>query len=325
MAAPATSGRVAYLIVSHRLPDQVARLAGALRAGSPAAPIVVHHDPSGEPLHAGARRALHDAEVRVLEPPGSLGWGGPGLLVAVLRSVRLMLRALEFDWVVLLSGQDYPLRPVAEIEAELLAAPHDAYLEAVSVPRARLGALARRRGVDEFTGRYFFRWTRVPDEAAAHWERRPRLRAATRLAWPFVLVRRLPTGLHAGVVRARTPFTATMPCRRGADWWMLSRRAAETLDRAADERPELLRYLRSSIAPSEAYVATIVGAEPGLRRVADHRRFVRWRARRPSPDVLGLGDLDAMLASGMLFARKFDSGVDAAMLDALDERIRRSR
>jgi hypothetical protein len=54
MTAP--PGRVAYLVVSHRLPDQ---------AGSPAAPVVVHHDPSGEPLHAGARRSLAGVGVRV--------------------------------------------------------------------------------------------------------------------------------------------------------------------------------------------------------------------------------------------------------------------
>ena len=212
---------------------------------------------------------------------------------------------------------------MAEIEAELLAAPHDAFLEAVSVPRARPGALARRRGVDEFTGRYFYRWARLPDALAARYDRLPAAQTAARVVWPFVLVRRLPTGLHAGIVRARTPFTATMPCRRGADWWMLSRRACEALDRAADERPEVLRYLRSSIAPSEAYVATVIGAEPGLRRVADHRRYVRWRALQPSPDVLRLADLDDMLASGMMFARKFDSEVDAGVLDALDERVGR--
>jgi hypothetical protein len=55
MTAP--PGRVAYLVVSPRLPDHVARLGRVLRAGSPAAPVVVHHDPSGEPLHAGARRS----------------------------------------------------------------------------------------------------------------------------------------------------------------------------------------------------------------------------------------------------------------------------
>lgn len=319
------SGRVAYLVMSHRLPDQVARLAATLRAGSPGAPIVVHHDPEGEPLHDPARRALAAAEVRVLEPPEPLGRDGLGLLLAVLRAVRLMLRSLEFDQLVLLSGQDYPLRPIAEIEAELLDGPFDACVEAVTVAPARLGALARRRPVDEFTGRYFYRWARVPGPLAFAYERASPVRRAARVAWPFVLVRRLPSGVHVGAVRRRTPFTAAMPCRRGADWWILSRRAAETLDAAAAEHPELLRYLRGALAPSESYVATVLGADRSLRRSADHRRYVRRRPDRPSPDVLGVDALDEVLASGALFARKFDSGVDAAVLDALDERVRGGR
>src|SRR5688572_18128501 len=101
----AADGRVAYLIMSHRLPAQVARLAATLRAGSPEAPVVVHHDPHGEPLTDAARRALAAADVRLLAPDAPLGWGGLGLLVAVLRALRLMLRSLEFDQLVLLSGQ----------------------------------------------------------------------------------------------------------------------------------------------------------------------------------------------------------------------------
>jgi hypothetical protein len=148
------------------------------------------------------------------------------------------------------------------------------------------------------------------------------VRRAARLAWPFVLVRRLPTGVHVGAVRRRTPFTAAMPCRRGADWWILSRRAAETLDVAASDHPELLRYLRRALSPSESYVATVLAADPALRRSADHRRYVRWQPNRPNPDVLGRDALEEALGSGALFARKFDSGVDAAVLDALDERVR---
>lgn len=309
--------------MSHRLPAQVRRLAATLRDGSPEAPLVVHHDPSGEPLGAGDRRALVLNRVRLLAPPGPLGWGRLELLVAVLRAVRLMLRSLDFDRLVLLSGQDYPLRPVREIEAELLAAPFDAHLEAVAVAPARLGALARRRPVDEFTGRYFYRWTRVPDPLAAAYERSAVAARTARVLWPFVLVRRLPTGLHVGAVRRRTPFTATMPCRRGADWWILSRRAAEALDAAVSAHPDLLRHHRRTLSPSESYVQTVLAAEPTLRRTADHRRYVRWQPNRANPDVLRLDALDAMLASGALFARKFDTTVDAAVLDALDERVRR--
>jgi hypothetical protein len=40
--------------------------------------------------------------------------------------------------------------------------------------------------------------------------------------------------------------------------------------------------------------------------------------------VLTVGDLDAMLSSRKLFARKFDVTVDAAVLDRLDDLAGRS-
>jgi hypothetical protein len=55
----------------------------------------------------------------------------------------------------------------------------------------------------------------------------------------------------------------------------------------------------------------------------DHRRFARFsRPGAPHPDTLTSADLDAALASGADFARKFDAEVDSEVLDRLDERRR---
>lgn len=43
-------------------------------------------------------------------------------------------------------------------------------------------------------------------------------------------------------------------------------------------------------------------------------RYTRWRGKAPSPEILTMADLDAMLQSGMLFARKFDWNVDRAVI-----------
>ncbi len=51
--------------------------------------------------------------------------------------------------------------------------------------------------------------------------------------------------------------------------------------------------------------------------VDGHLHYISWDAV-PGPKILGMEDLDAMLASGKAFARKFDVDVDAAVLDRLD-------
>jgi len=50
--------------------------------------------------------------------------------------------------------------------------------------------------------------------------------------------------------------------------------------------------------------------------------YADWSAVKSHPKTLGSGDLDTVLGSGKLFARKFD---DARVLDKIDERVHGER
>ena len=52
--------------------------------------------------------------------------------------------------------------------------------------------------------------------------------------------------------------------------------------------------------------------------VRDHKRKIIWTGG-PHPRTLTMSDLPALLESGAFFARKFDDGVDAAVLHAIDQ------
>jgi len=71
----------------------------------------------------------------------------------VLRCYAWLLERVEFDWVVTVSGQDYPIRPPAQIERKLAAGPYDGYVEGWEVARP---PWTRRQG-DEFSRRYHYR------------------------------------------------------------------------------------------------------------------------------------------------------------------------
>lgn len=300
--------RVAYVITSHRLPGQVLRLARTLRAGSPAAHIVLHHDDRRTQVD---RAALHALGVLLVEPPSAVAWGEASHLDAMLRCLRLVLESTDADWLVLLSGQDYPVRPLAAIERSLAEADVDAFIEARPVARPAL----RRGEVDEFARRYHYRWRRA---AALPW---PVVRAAGR-ARPLVEVRRMPSGPWVGVPAWRSPFGADLVCHRGSDWFTLSRRAIEAVDRFAVTRADVVRHYRRTLIPTESFVPTALANDPSLRLSGDTRRHTRWDPGASGPRALGIGDLPGILASGADVARKFDETVDGAVLDALDEVLR---
>jgi Core-2/I-Branching enzyme len=302
------SPRVAYLIASHKLPDQVLRLASVLRRGSPDASIVLHHDDRRCDIDRAAAKGL---ALHLVEPSSRADWGEISLLAMVLRCLRFCLDHVDFDWLVLLSGQDYPIRPIAEIEDALEAAEYDALLEARPCPRPGL-----RAPVDEFSGRYYFRWWR-PRSASLAW-----LLQGTARRGVFVRTRPLPSGNWVAVRAVRNPFDRGLICHSGSDWFSLSRRAVEIVDAFVRERPKVLRYYRHTLHPTESFIQTVLANDASLRLSGDTGRFTVWGApHETSPRVLRLDDVDAMLGSGCGFARKFDETVDLAVLDEIDRRV----
>jgi len=273
---------VAYLVFSHRHPEQVLRLLRTLREGSPGAVLLSHHD--GPPLEA---RALRVERV----PASPVTWGGASQLLMLLRGLQQALTR-DFDWLVVLSGQDYPLRPLAAIERDLARSGVDGFVEGIEVPPPP---------GDEFSRRYFYRYRRVVEPGRL-------ARRGLRAAAPHLLVRDMPAGVLLG--RRVTP--PLLPVRRGSDWLSLSRRAVETV---AGAPREVIEHFRRTILPTEALPHTVLYAS-GLPLSGDTRRYTRWDAGAPHPHLLGMDDLDAMLGSGLDFARKFPPG--DAVLDELD-------
>jgi Core-2/I-Branching enzyme len=298
---------VAYVVTSYRYPEQVLRLARTLRAGSPDAPLLIHHDDRRSQLDVAALAGL--GGVQLVRPPTAVAWGWASQLEMLLRCFAWALERVAFDWLVVLSGQDYPIRPLAEIERDLLDSPYDGYVEGIEVcpPRWTRGEL------DEFSRRYFYRHRPIRNPGAV-------LRRAIMAARPALLVREMPWGVVLGR-RCATPFSPALPCRRGADWLSLSRRSVEVVVRAAQTRPELMRHYRRTVLPTESFPHTVLHAEPTLRLSSDTRRFTLWPSRSAHPAPLTVADLDRILGSSADFARKFDPTIDPVVIDELDRAV----
>jgi hypothetical protein len=290
---------VAYIVLSHRGPEQVLRLVRALKEG-PAARVLVRHDPRGPALH-GAE--LQEAGGEAIEDDIVFEWGGWSQLQLILACLCEAERRHDPDWVLILSGQDYPLRPLAEIEWDLDAVQIDGRLGAVrEVERHRPPP-----GEDEFFLRCRYRHYTRP-RGMGHLPRALRPLAYARDLPPLVGLRRL------GPPRLRY--------HASADWLTLGRRALTATLAAADDR-RLMRHFRRVAVPSESFFATVLLGDRALTIERDHRRFAPFAHEgAPHPETLTARDHDRLLASGADFARKFDAEVDSSILDLLDEHRR---
>lgn len=302
--------RVCYFVQSHRCPAQVERLVGTLRRLSPDALIVVGHDARGCELEPPEP----SSGVHLLRSTCAVERGALSALVPFLDACRWLLAGRSpFDWLVYLSGQDYPVRRLAEVEAELASTPYDGFVEGFDASAGSTPRALRRRA----ERRYGFRY-RPP-------ARRARLLLAALRPFNSLQSRwhvYSTYGLQLGVRRATSPFDDRFHCYLGSAWQTLSRPCVEFLIETLDRRPELLAFYREAIVADESLVPTVLWNAGRFRLSTDDRRFVDFHgAKDGRPRTLTVADLPALLASSDHFARKFDLDVDAEVLDRLDAHL----
>lgn len=325
--------RVAFLIMNHRDPAQLMRLVATLRQELPEAPIVVHNDKYRAHIAASALDSIRKAYLLTSDEP--IYWGDFSLVAAFWHSMAWMIEHAEFDWLILLSAQDYPIKPLAGLGIYLGATGADVLLNAI--PISQLSNRGERRNTRR---RYLYQYRptatdRQRDEPPGHLRRR--IQRYTGLfaetlnnAQPYVQTYKFSDQMprRVGFRAHSTPFTENQPCWFGSVWISLSRRAAEFVVAATRERPDYVEYYRRTAHPDESATATLVYNAPELRIEPHDIHHVRWAHSRTShPDVFTAADLPELLAAPEYeyFARKFDIAKDAAILDELDHMLASAR
>jgi hypothetical protein len=279
-----SSGPVAVVVLSHRGPAQVRRLVDRVAAGTRSV-AVIHHDPSGEPLDLPPSSSL-----AVIPDPVACRWGRLSLVQAQWKALHWVRDNIpDFSWVLLVSGQDYPIRSMSWIEDELQASPHDAYLRHFPVGSDPAGDV-------------------IP------WQALTRRR--------YLRKRRLPFG-HRSVplpVERRHPFRGDVGLYVGDMWFNLSAHAVHAMLDAEPLADRLMKYLRFAPIPDEAFISSMaLNVRPGLDVAADSRRFIRWGEQQAHPELITAAHLDALRESDAFFARKIDMDLHPEVPGLLDD------
>jgi Core-2/I-Branching enzyme len=320
--------KIAFLVLSHRPPGQLVRLLSALRSQLPDAPIVVHHDVYREELPSA--EVEHISDVHLLASRGPVGWGDFSLVDAYCWSLAWMIKHVDFDWVVMLSAQDYPIKPLSGLAEDLASDGADAVIGAM--PVGLLSTAAVRRDMHR---RYSYQYRQAAVRPRGSWlpdHLRHALRRGTghlidvvNIIQPFFKIYRFPDLIpyRFGWRARNAPFDRRHPCWYGSMWFGMSWEAAEYVMNYMADYPEFVDYYSKTIIPDESMIATLLFNSPQLRVSSRELHYTRWsRTKSGHPDVFGAADLDDLLTAPQYFARKFDIAADAEILDKLDEVIR---
>jgi Core-2/I-Branching enzyme len=271
--------RIAYIVSAYKYPAQLARLLERLQDGQ--ASFAVHVDRKTTAYSEMVERTAQIPEVRFL-PRHVSHWGGFGHVRATLKGISdIVERGVPFDYAVLLTAQDYPLRSPRGIARFLAEAGGRSFMNHWTLPFAPWG---ERGGLE-----------RVED-------------------WHVITYRRL----HAALPLKRT-IPGGLPPVGGGAYWCLARPIVEYVHDFVERNPDYVRFFKHVLIPDELFFQTIVINSPLRETVTNENlRYIDW-SREPAPAVLRAEDFPKLVTSGKLFARKFDMTVDVKILDLLDD------
>jgi hypothetical protein len=88
------------------------------------------------------------------------------------------------------------------------------------------------------------------------------------------------------------------------------------------ENPDYMKLFSTVLCSDEHFFQTILLNSPLKTQIInDNLRYINWD--NPSyPSILSINNINDVLESQCLFARKFDSEIDNKILDAIDLKIK---
>ena len=299
--------KVAYLIIAHDQPEHLHRLVHALDADW--AHCFVHVDAKRDigPFQEG----LDSPRVHFLDDRVSVQHSGFSLTRSMIRLLKSAAAQGDFDYYQFLSGSDYPIKPLSQIYHHLTEGWPQNYIN--FYPLIEGANLARN--IQKFYFMDFIRARRQPVKGLLSIGQR---------------------GLHAVTPRRR--FVPGFTPYRGSQWFCLNRDTVRWvlafLDSSQCKR--YCRFFKYAKASDEIFFHTLVLNSPFAPQCRFYQRdvveaavplknenkaylhYVDWDPSRPRKTLLGLADLPALKATEALYARKFDAGYSADLLDAID-------
>ncbi|MGI4021850.1 MAG: beta-1,6-N-acetylglucosaminyltransferase [Janthinobacterium lividum] len=289
----------AYIIMAHKSPNQVHRLVSRLNDGS--STFFIHIDQKAEFSQFSSLNNFGDT-VHFTERFDAT-WGGYGLIKPYLSAMQTVKESpKKFDRILLLSGQDYPIKSNADINLFFENSPHSNFINYFPIPNYQKWPGGDRGGLYRVDKYYF----------GTKWYEFFLSKSLNLLSTyiPF-LRRKMPNGMR--------PYT-------GQTWWNLDMYALNYILNYHAKHPEYIAFHKHTFVADELFVQMIIGNskdEKLLQSIENsEKRFTIWpKANSAHPKIMGKTDIEAIKASEDLFARKFDENVDTEIMDLIDQQI----
>ncbi|MBS1659483.1 MAG: glycosyl transferase [Bacteroidetes bacterium] len=277
--------KVAHLILTHKNPAQLERLIRNLE--HPGFEFYVHLDKKTDAapfLYLEKRKDTFFIKNRT-----PVYWAAFGTIQATLNGFEEILPIGGYDYINVISGQDFPLKPAHYIYRYIQERQGEEFITCESIEGSWAVAADRVRKY------HLINW-RIPG--------RFRLEKLVNAILPTP--RKFPMPDHKIVGRA--------------NWFTLTPDAIRYSLDFLKRHPELIRFYKLCWGADEFIFSTILYNSHFRERIVDNLVYVDWTGMTAGhPRILQAHDLPALLQTDKLFGRKFDMDTDPAIFTLLEK------
>lgn len=274
---------IAHLILVHSKPQQLDRLVKCLTYKNDV--VFIHVDKKSN--QTDFEFSLnHQKNIFFVHNRVDVKWGSYSMVQATVNGFKeIIASGLNVDYVNLLSGQDYPLKSMADFNDFLTKNPGKAFMHCLDIENEWTEAIFRVREYNfndwEFPGKY-------------------RLQQLINF---FMPKRKMPEDMVA-VGRSQ--------------WFTISLIHVVFLVNRLEAGPHLVRFFKLTWASDEFIFQTLLFNSTFKKDiVGNNLRYIDWSEGLKNPKILTSIDFNAMVESGNFFARKFNE--NDTVLDMIDQ------
>jgi len=229
------------------------------------------------------------SNVRFVKNRAKVYWAAYSMVEATFNSFNEILdEVIEFDYLNLLSAQDYSLKPIKLLHEFLNAHPGKAFMHSLDVNTEWTEAKSR-------VVQYHLTNFRFPGKY--------QLQNLINFIFPL----------------RKVPGNMTVVGR--SQWFTITKKHAEYIVATITNNPQLVRFFKLTWAPDEFIFQTILFNSIYKEDIVNNNlRFIDWSEGQKNPKIFTSNDINLLIESNQFFARKFDVNVNSKIFDLIDQK-----
>lgn len=283
----------AILIMAHKNVEHLCRLIEYFEHNCD---VFLHIDQKQDFAPGDLQQLNKYKQVKLVSRTYNVNWGGTSILDCEMFLLRKALAQSDADYFHLISGQDYPLRPLSRFLEFFEQHAGEEFMHYVHLPHPKWEGNTFRRL------QYFYPYDYAQDkENPRQW-----VREQVRLQYAKGLKRPIPDEFDH--------------LYGSSQWFSITRKAVTILLDYTTQFPSLYKKMWMTFAPEECYIATVLVNLLDTGKINPWNcRFIHWKYENGnSPANLGNEHFRLLIEQEYLFARKMEWPCSVELMNRID-------